>query len=82
MFAIALFLVLPILWLLLVNWQLTLIGLAALLFVRFMVAVTGDKGRRSGPTLAAVGYLPRWNAGRRLAAQRELAQWQAWFDAA
>ncbi|MCB5274253.1 hypothetical protein BJG92_01783 [Arthrobacter sp. SO5] len=32
--------------------------------------------------LPAPGYLPRWNAGRRLEAGRELAQWQKEFDQA
>ena len=72
MFLIALFVVLPILWLLLVNWQLTLVGLAAWLLVRIAAA-------RRRPE--SIRELPRWSAGRRLDAEREHAEWQRWFDA-
>jgi multisubunit Na+/H+ antiporter MnhE subunit len=75
MFAIALFVVLPVIWLLLTNWQLTLLALGILALVRL---AAGQQSREA----PAAGYLPRWTTKRRQDAQRELAQWQAWFDAA
>ena len=83
MFLIALFVVLPVLWLLLTNWQLALLGLAVWLFVR--IAAAGGAARpqpESTRELPQSGYLPRWSAGRRLDAEREHAEWQRWFDRA
>ena len=80
MFLMALFLVLPVLWLLLTNWQLTLIGLGVWLLVRILAATCGGERvvARGAP---APAYLPRWTWRRRLEAGREHAQWQEWFDA-
>jgi len=80
MFAIALFLVLPVLWLLFTNWQLALLGLGALLLVR--IAAAGGGARPWTESAAPAGYVPRWSVSRRLEAEREHAQWQEWFDAA
>ncbi len=82
MFLIALFLVLPVLWLLLANWQLALLGLGIWLLLRPVVAAVDGRGQEEGRELPAVAYLPRWTARRRLDAARERAQWQEWFDAA
>lgn len=80
MFAIALFLVLPVLWLLLTNWQLALTGLGVWMLVRILAA-RYPGGQYAGQELPAPAYLPRWTARRRLDAEREHAQWQEWFDA-
>ena len=80
MFLIALFLVLPVLWLLLTNWQLTLIALGVWILVRTLAAMDG--GRKESRELPAPSYLPRWTARRRLDAEREHIQWQEWFDGA
>ncbi len=82
MFLMALFLVLPAIWLLFTNWQLALIGLGVWLLLRPVVAAVDRGGQKKVSELPAVAYLPRWTARRRLDAGRELAQWQAWFDAA
>jgi hypothetical protein len=82
MFAIALFLVLPALWLLLTNWQLVLIGLGVWALMRPLVAAVDARGGVVSREPPAPAYLPRWTARRRLDARRELAQWQEWFDAA
>ena len=80
MFLIALFLVLPVLWLLLTNWQLTLLGLGLWMLTRILIA--RHPGERSaGAELPEPNYVPRWTARRRLEAAREHAQWQEWFDA-
>jgi hypothetical protein len=78
MFAIALFLVLPALFLLFVNWQYALIGLGVWLLMRPVVAAVDRRGQEQ-PSL---GYVPRWTPRRRRDARRELAQWQEWFDSA
>jgi hypothetical protein len=78
MFAIALFLVLPALWLLFTNWQLVLIGLGVWALMRPVVAAVDHRGvNRPSPS-----YMQRWTVRRRLDARHELAQWQVWFDAA
>lgn len=77
MFLVAL-LVLAVLWLLVTNWQLTLIGLGIWMLTRIVRAAVDSKGHER----PATAYLPRWTARRRLDARRELAQWQQWFDAA
>lgn len=82
MFLIALFLVLPVLWLLLTNWQLSLLALGIWMLVRLAAAVTANRGQAEYRESPAPAYLPRWTARRRLEARRELAAWQAWFDAA
>lgn len=82
MFLIALFLVLPVLWLLLTNWQVTLIALGIGLLVRIVVDAMDRKGQRGSGELPAPDYLRRWTMRRRLEAERELAQWQERFDAA
>jgi hypothetical protein len=81
MFLIALFLVLPAIWLLLTNWQLTLIGLGVWLLVRIAASITesGAQAEHWGPLAPA--YLRRWTWRRRLEAGREHAQWQERFDA-
>jgi uncharacterized membrane protein len=79
MFAIALFVVLPALALLFMNWQLVLIGLGIWMLMRPVVAAVDRRNQGERP---APAYLPRWTASRRLEAQRERAQWQEWFDAA
>jgi hypothetical protein len=81
MFAIALFLVLPALWLLFTNWQLALIGLGVWALMRPIVAAVDAKGRVERRGLPSPAYLPRWTVKRRLEAERERAQWQEWFDA-
>lgn len=80
MFLIALFLVLPVLWLLLTNWQLTLIGLGVWILVRAAAAMD-IRVRKVGQELPSPTYVPRWTARRRLDAEREHAQWQEWLDA-
>ena len=82
MFLIALFLVLPILWLLFANWQLALVGLGIWILVRIVLAVKGPKAREVSCELPSPNYLPKWTVRRKLDAKRELAQWQEWFDAA
>ena len=80
MFLIALFLVLPAIWLLLTNWQMTLLGLGIWMLIRILAAkYPGERG--AGSELTAPAYVPRWTALRRLDAARERAQWQEWFDA-
>jgi hypothetical protein len=79
MFAIALFLGLPVLWLLFTNWQLVLIGLGIWALMRPVVAAVDRRNQGERP---APAYLPRWTASRRLEAQRERAQWQDRFDTA
>lgn len=78
MFLIALFLVLPAIWLLLTNWQLTLIGLGVWMLVRILAA--RYPGERNAE-LSTPGYVPRWTARRRLDATLERIQWQERFDA-
>jgi len=80
MFLIAL-LVLAVLWLLLANWQLTLIALGTWMLIRITVAAVDRKDRSAGRERPAAVYLPRWTARRRLDARREHALWQEWFDA-
>jgi hypothetical protein len=80
MFAIALFLVIPVLWLLVTNWQLTLLGLGVWILVRALAAKYPG-GRAVGQELPGAAYLPRWTRRRRMDAKREHAQWQEWFDA-
>ena len=82
MFLVAIFLVLPAIWLLLTNWQLTLLALGIWALVRLAAAVTGSKGQAEYRGSPAPAYLPRWTARRRLDARREHAAWQQWFDAA
>ena len=82
MFLMALFVVLPVLWLLLTNWQLALIGLGVWMLVRIVAAAVDGGGRRENRELPTPAYLPKWSALRRLDAKREHAQWQEWFDAA
>jgi hypothetical protein len=82
MFLIALFLVLPILWLLFANWQMVLVALGICMLLRPAVAAMDRKSEQRGGGLPAPTYLPRWTARRRLDAERELAQWQEWFDRA
>ena len=82
MFLIALFVVLPILWLLFTNWQLALVALGIWLLIRVGSAVTGSGGHEVARELPPLGYMPRWTASRRLDAEREHARWQGWFDRA
>lgn len=79
MFLVALLLV-AVLWLLLTNWQLTLLGVGVWMLVRALAArYPGPRAVDGG--LPAAAYLPRWTAMRRRDARREHAQWQEWFDA-
>lgn len=78
MFLIALFLVLPAIWLLLTNWQLTLIGLGVWMLVRILAARYPGERSAEPPSL---DYAPRWTARRRLDATLERIQWQERFDA-
>jgi hypothetical protein len=80
MFLIALFLVLPVIWLLLTNWQLTLIGLVVWILVRILAA-RYPGNRRAVAEPPSPGYAPRWTARRRLDAMLERIQWQERFDA-
>lgn len=82
MFLMALFLVLPAIWLLLTNWQLTLIALGVWMLIRLAAAATESRRPEGRQEPYAPAYLPRWTARRRLDARREHAQWQEWFDAA
>lgn len=81
MFLVAIFLVLPALWLLFTNWQLALVGLGVYLLMRPIVAAVDARGRVVSREPPAPAYLPRWTAMRRQEARRELARWQEWFDA-
>lgn len=80
MFLIALLLVLPAIWLLLTNWQLTLIALGVWMLIRIAAGATENRGQAENWGPPAPAYLRRWTASRRLDAKREHAQWQEWFD--
>jgi hypothetical protein len=75
-------------------WRYILVGLCLLVLVHIMraiftTAMAGTQPNYPGKAIPvpartvatpASGYLPRWDARRRMDAGRELAQWQKQFD--